>query len=163
MRAEPIRKRGGPTAPIRLRRDRSDRRCGQRGGRRRRPELFHRGKARTHPARPGLGYIQRRRRARHRRSHRPRRRPGRPRPHRQARRQGPSQRASPRHPQAQARRLRKPGDVVQIDACADPPMRFDKIAERVDAFQRLHNRRRLHGALVGRTRAQNLSTRRAND
>lgn len=47
-------------------------------------------------------------------------------------------------------------------ACADLPMRIDKIAERVDAFQHLYNHHRPHGALAGKTPAQYLSIRRAN-
>ena len=48
-------------------------------------------------------------------------------------------------------------------ACADLPLRIDKIAERVDAFQHLYNHHRPHGALAGKTPAQYLSQRRAND
>jgi putative transposase len=48
-------------------------------------------------------------------------------------------------------------------ACADLPMRIDKIAERVEAFQHLYNHHRPHGALAGKTPAQYLSFRRANE
>ncbi len=48
-------------------------------------------------------------------------------------------------------------------ACVDLPMRIDKIDERVQAFQHLYNHHRPHGALAGKTPAQYLSARRANE
>jgi putative transposase len=46
-------------------------------------------------------------------------------------------------------------------ACVDLPLRLDKISQMVDAFQRLYNHHRPHGALAGKTPAQYLSERRA--
>ncbi len=48
-------------------------------------------------------------------------------------------------------------------ACADLPMRIDKIAQMVEAFQHLYNHHRPHGALAGKTPAEYLATRRANE
>lgn len=46
-------------------------------------------------------------------------------------------------------------------ACHDMPLRIDKIAPLVDAFQHLYNHHRPHGALAGTTPAQYLKSRRA--
>ena len=48
-------------------------------------------------------------------------------------------------------------------ACVDLPLRIDKIAELVEAFQHLYNHHRPHGALAGKTPAQYLSIRRADE
>jgi transposase InsO family protein len=48
-------------------------------------------------------------------------------------------------------------------ACVDLPLRIDKIAELVAAFQHLYNHHRPHGALAGKTPAQYLSIRRADE
>ncbi len=48
-------------------------------------------------------------------------------------------------------------------ACLDLPTRFDKIVQMADAFQPLYNHHRPHGALAGKTRAEYLSSRRADD
>jgi transposase InsO family protein len=48
-------------------------------------------------------------------------------------------------------------------ACVELPMRIDKIAEMVDAFQHLYNHHRPHGALAGKTPAKYLSSRRADE
>jgi putative transposase len=48
-------------------------------------------------------------------------------------------------------------------ACADLPTRIDKIAQMVEAFQHLYNHHRPHGALEGKTPAEYLATRRANE
>lgn len=48
-------------------------------------------------------------------------------------------------------------------ACADLPMRIDKIGQLVEAFQHLYNHHRPHGALAGKTPAEYLSLRRANE
>ena len=48
-------------------------------------------------------------------------------------------------------------------ACADLPLPIDKIAQRVEAFQHLYNHHRPHGALAGKTPAEYLSLRRANE
>jgi transposase InsO family protein len=42
-------------------------------------------------------------------------------------------------------------------------MRIDKIAEMVDAFQNLYNHHRPHAALAGKTPAEYLAIRRANE
>ena len=47
-------------------------------------------------------------------------------------------------------------------ACADLPMRIDKIAQMVEAFQHLYNHHRPHGALAGKTPAEYLAARRPN-
>jgi hypothetical protein len=46
-------------------------------------------------------------------------------------------------------------------ACSDLPLDIDKIAKRLDAFQRLYNHHRPHGAFAGMTPAKHLSIRRA--
>jgi len=48
-------------------------------------------------------------------------------------------------------------------ACAELPTPIDKIAEMVDAFQHLYNHHRPHGALAGKTPAEYLSSRRADE
>ena len=48
-------------------------------------------------------------------------------------------------------------------ACADLPLRIDKIAQMVEAFQHLYNHHRPHGALEGKTPAEYLAARRANE
>src|SRR5271165_1315799 len=48
-------------------------------------------------------------------------------------------------------------------ACADLPMRIDKIAQMVEAFQHLYNHHRPHAALAGKTPAEYLAIRRANE
>jgi transposase InsO family protein len=48
-------------------------------------------------------------------------------------------------------------------ACIDLPLSIDKITPLVDAFQHLYNHHRPHGALAGKTPAQYLSSRRANE
>jgi putative transposase len=48
-------------------------------------------------------------------------------------------------------------------ACVDLPLRFDKIDQMVEAFQHLYNHHRPHGALAGKTPAQYLQERRANE
>jgi Integrase core domain len=48
-------------------------------------------------------------------------------------------------------------------ACSDLPLDIDKIAKRVDAFQRLYNHHRPHGAFAGMTPAKHLSIRRAEE
>ena len=47
-------------------------------------------------------------------------------------------------------------------ACVDLPMRIDKIAQMVEAFQHLYNDHRSHGALAGKTPAEYLVIRRPN-
>ena len=48
-------------------------------------------------------------------------------------------------------------------ACADLPTRIDKIAQMVGAFQNLYNHHRPHAALAGKTPAEYLAIRRANE
>jgi len=48
-------------------------------------------------------------------------------------------------------------------ACNDLPLKLQKLAERVDAFQHLYNHHRPHGALAGITPAKYLSKRRAGE
>ena len=48
-------------------------------------------------------------------------------------------------------------------ACVDLPLRIDKIAELADAFQHLYNHHRPHGALAGKTPAQYLASRQADE
>jgi putative transposase len=48
-------------------------------------------------------------------------------------------------------------------ACVDLPLRLDKIDKMVEAFQHLYNHHRPHGALAGKTPAQYLLARRANE